>query len=284
MIASPLSRRERRTGRLSLLVAVPVAVLAAAPLVWTVIASLRPANEIFSSLSPLSWRLIIPESLTLENYAAALSGTFPLALMNSVVVAFLSVVFGLLLASMAAFAFAVLDFPGKRILFGVVVVSFLIPFEAIAIPLSQSFRDWGLADTFVGLILPAVGNGLAVFLLRQFFLGIPLELSEAARLDGLSWFGVLRRIYIPLSKAPLVGAGLIIFVFQWQSFLWPLLIAPAPDRTVAPVAIANFAGQDQVDFGAMFAATVLTVVIPLILVLIFQRQFTDPIASTGNKE
>ncbi|WP_440708982.1 carbohydrate ABC transporter permease [Herbiconiux sp. YIM B11900] len=284
MTAAPVSRRDRRAGRRSLVVAIPVALLAAVPLAWALLASLRPANDIFSSLSPLSWRLVFPETLTLDNYTSVLSGSFPLALMNSIIVALFSVVFGLLVASMAAFAVAVLHFPGRRIVFAVVVVSFLIPFEAIAIPLSQSFRDWGLADSYPGLILPAIGNGLAIFLLRQFFLGIPVELSEAARLDGLSWFGVLRRIYLPLSKAPLVGAGLIIFVFQWQSFLWPLLIAPTPDRAVAPVAIADFAGQDQVDFGAMFAATILTVIIPLILVLIFQRQFTDPMSSTGGKE
>lgn len=284
MARSSFSRREARSARLRLYLAVPAAVLAVLPLLWALISSFRPANDIFSSLSPLSWKLFVPDELTLDNYVTVFSGSFPLALLNSIIVAFFSVVIGLLLASMAAFALAVLDFPGRSAVFAIVVVSFLIPFEAIAIPLSQTFRDWGLANTYPGLILPAVGNGLAVFLLRQFFLGIPSELGEAARLDGLSWYGVLRRIYIPLSKAPLVGAGLIIFVFQWQSFLWPLLIAPTPARTVASVAIADFAGQDQVDFGAMFAATILTVVIPLVLVLIFQRQFTDPVASTGSKE
>jgi putative chitobiose transport system permease protein len=284
MTSASISRRERRAGRLNLFIAVPVALLAAAPLAWALLASLRPANDLFSSLYPLSWRLVIPETVTLDNFVAVLSGSFPLALMNSIIVAFLSVVFGLLVASMAAYAVAVLDFPGRRIVFAVVVVSFLIPFEAIAIPLSQSFRDFGLADSYAGLVLPAIGNGLAIFLLRQFFLGVPTELHEAARLDGLSWFGVFRRIYLPLSKAPLVGAGLIIFVFQWQSFLWPLLIAPTPDRAVAPVAIADFAQQDRVDFGQMFAATILTVLVPLVLVLIFQRQFTDPVASTGGKE
>src|SRR5699024_8013854 len=109
-----------------------------------------------------------------------------------------------------------------------------------------------------GLVLPGIGNGIAVFALRQFFLGIPSELHEAARVDGLSWWGVLWRIYIPLSKPALVSAGLVLFIFQWQAFLWPLLIAPDPDMQVAPVAIAKFAGENYVHFGAMFAGALLT--------------------------
>ncbi|WP_190816546.1 carbohydrate ABC transporter permease [Saccharopolyspora pogona] len=255
-----------------------------APLLWALISSLRPGDEIFAHLSPLSWRTFFPETVSLDNFAAVLTGPFAISLLNSVVVAFFSVTIGLFVAALAAFALAILKFPGRGAVFALMVVSFLVPFEAIAIPLSAAFRDWGLANSYAGLILPAVGNGLSIFLLRQFFLGIPPSLSEAARLDGLSWFGVFWRIYLPLSKAPMVGAGLILFVFQWQSFLWPLLIAPAPSVRVAPVAIADFAQEVGVDFGQMFAAAILTAAIPLILLLVFQRQFTTSLASSGSKE
>ncbi|BBG04744.1 MULTISPECIES: carbohydrate ABC transporter permease [Pseudonocardia] len=277
-------RRERRTGNLSLLIAVPVAIVSIAPLLWALISSLRAGDEIFAHLYPLTWRTVVPESITLDNYIAVLTGPFAMSLVNSVIVAFFSVTIGLFVAAMAGFALAALDFPGRGAVFALMVVSFLIPFEAIAIPLSTSFRDWGLANTYAGLILPAIGNGLSIFLLRQFFLGIPKSLSEAARLDGLSWFGVFWRIYLPLSKAPLVGAGLILFVFQWQSFLWPLLIAPAPSVRVAPVAIADFAQEAGVDYGQMFAGAILASAIPLILLLLFQRQFTNSLASSGSKE
>ncbi|GAA1488137.1 carbohydrate ABC transporter permease [Brachybacterium sacelli] len=276
--------RERRTGRRSLLIAIPVALVSIAPLLWAVISSVRPGEDVFRYLSPISWRTVVPENFTLSNYLEVLSGSFSLALLNSVVVAFFSVTLGLGVAALAAFALACLDFPGRSVVFAVMVVSFLVPFEAIAIPLSTTFRDLGLSNTYAGLVLPALGNGLSIFLLRQFFLGIPASLGEAARLDGLSWFGVFRRIYLPLSRGPLIGAGLILFVFQWQSFLWPLLVAPAPDVRVAPVAIADFAQETGVDFGQMFAAAILTAVIPLLLLLFFQRHFTGSASTSGSKE
>ncbi len=276
--------RDVRVGRRWLLVAVPVAVLSIIPLLFALISSLRPSNDIFRYLFPLSWQTVIPTEVSLDNYASVLQGPFSLALVNSVIVAFFSVVLGLLISALAAFALAALHFPGRNIVFGLMVMCFLVPFESIAIPLSSSFRELGLANTYTGLILPALGNGLSIFLLRQFFLGIPTSLSEASRLDGLSWFGVFWRIYLPLSRAPMVGAGLILFVFQWQSFLWPLLIAPAPDVRVAPVALADFAQETGVDFGQMFAGAVLTAAIPVLLLLIFQRQFTSSVASSGTKE
>lgn len=279
-----LTKREILSGRRSLWIAVPVACLAMAPLLWALISSLRPGDEIFRHLSPLTWNTIIPSSVSLDNYAAVLGGSFAPSLVNSIVVAFFSVTLGLLVASLAGYALAVLNFPGRSLVFGFMVISFLVPFEAIAIPLASTFRDFGLQNTYAGLILPAIGNGLSIFLLRQFFMNIPVSLSEAARMDGLSWFGIFWRIYLPLSKAPLVGAGLILFVFQWQSFLWPLLIAPSPDVRVAPVAIADFAQESGVDFGQMFAAAILTAAVPLLLLLVFQRQFSASLASSGSKE
>lgn len=276
--------RERRTGRRALLIAIPIALVSIAPLLWAVISSVRPGEDVFRYLSPISWRTVLPEHFTVANYTEVLSGSFSLALFNSVVVAFFSVTLGLGVAALAGFALACLDFPGRSVVFAVMVVSFLVPFEAIAIPLSTTFRELGLANTYAGLILPALGNGLSIFLLRQFFMGIPTSLGEAARLDGLSWFGVFRRIYLPLSRGPMIGAGLILFVFQWQSFLWPLLVAPAPDVRVAPVAIADFAQETGVDFGQMFAAAILTAGIPLLLLLFFQRHFTGSASTSGSKE
>ncbi|MBB5826322.1 carbohydrate ABC transporter permease [Micromonospora carbonacea] len=277
-------RNERRTGRRTLWLVVPVAALAVAPLLWAVVSSLRPGEEIFRYLSPVSVRTVVPSTVSLDNYRAVLESSFTLALLNSVLVTTVSVALGLAVSSLAAFALAMIPFPGRAALFGVMVVSFLVPFEAIAIPLASTFREADLQNTLVGLILPAIGNGLAIFLLRQFFLGIPTSLSEAARMDGLSWFGIYLRIYLPLSRASMVGAGLILFVFQWQSFLWPLLIAPAPAVRVAPVAIADFAQESGVDYGQMFAAATLTAVVPLLVLLFAQRQFASSLASTGERE
>lgn len=275
---------DRKVGRWALVPTLLVTVLSISPLLWALISSLRPSSEIFSNLYPFTAETVVPSSVSLDNYVALLSGPFARALLNSLVVTVASVLIGLVLASSAAYALAVIDFPGRGAVFAIMVISFLIPFEAIAIPLSTTFRSWNLGNSYVGLILPAIGNGLSIFLLRQFYLGIPKSLAEAARVDGLGWFGIYRRIYLPLSKGALVGAGIILFNFQWQAFLWPLLIAPQRDMRVASVAIADFAQEAGVDFGQMFAAAVATALVPLILLLFFRKQFTGSLASSGGKE
>jgi len=278
------STRERRRGRWLLVAVIPIVAVALFPLLYTIMSSFRPGSEIFQYLSPLSSNTFWPAEFTLENYATLLSGDFLKALVNSIFVTTVTVIVGLALASLAAFGLTVFDFPFKNALFVVLVLSFLIPFEAVAIPLSSMFRDLGLSNTYAGLILPGLGNGLAIFLLRQFFLGIPPSLAEAARLDGASWLRVFWTIYLPLSRPSMVGAGLILFVFQWQSFLWPLIIAPSPAMKVSPIAIADLAGEAEIDFGAMFAGALLTAALPLILLLLFQKQFTRSLAASGAKE
>jgi putative chitobiose transport system permease protein len=283
-MASSDTKSERRAGRRALPIAIIVSFASMAPLLWALISSVRPGRDIFAALHPFSWGTIIPAQVTLGNYVTLLSGPFGRALLNTVIVTVASVAIGLLISSLAAFALAVISFPSRGLLFAVMVVSFLIPFEAIAIPLSATFRNWGLQNTYLGLILPGVGNGLAIFLLRQFFLGVPISLSEAARVDGLGWFGIYRHIYLPLSRGALVGAGIILFNFQWQAFLWPLLIAPARDMRVASVAIADFAQEAGVDFGQMFAGAVLAAAVPLVVLIFFEKQFTGALASSGLKE
>jgi ABC-type glycerol-3-phosphate transport system permease component len=260
-----------------------VALVFVLPLWWTVASALRPQAETFSTLSPVSVWTLVPRELTLGNFGKLGVGDFDLAMLNSLVVTVATLVLGLAICATAAFALAVLRFPGRSAIFALMVVSFLIPFDAIAIPLTTIFRDAGLQNSYLALILPGVGNGFAVFLLRGFFLGIPEDLHEAARLDGLGWWGIFWRIYLPLSRPALIGAGLILFVFQWQAYLWPLLIAPDASKRVAPVAIAQFASEHGVDFGAIFAGAVVTALIPLLVLLFFQRYFTQSVAGTGVK-
>ena len=174
------------------------------------------------------------------------------------IVAAATVVVGLVLCAMAAFALAKLRLPCSGDLFALVVVSFLIPFDAIVDSAGDTVPRFRLAEhAMPGLILPGLGNGFAVFLLRQFFLGIP---RRAVRGGAHRRAGLVRassRASICRCRSPaLIGAGLILFVFQWQSFLWPLLIAPDPDYKVAAVAIADFAGQFSTDYGMMFTAAI----------------------------
>ncbi|MBN8943035.1 MAG: carbohydrate ABC transporter permease [Rhizobiales bacterium] len=275
-----------RTGRvaLPLFVAVATAALAMLPLIWAAISALRPSEEIFRYLSPLTISTFVPTEITFNNIVALWNGPFARAMLNSAIVTAVTVVFGLVICSMAAFALSALRYRGRGPIFAVMVVSFLIPFDSIAVPLAQVFRDLDLQNSYAGLILPGIGNGLAVFLLRQFFLGIPRELSEAAMVDGLGWFRIFTKIYLPLSRPALIGAALILFVFQWQAYLWPLLIAPNPDYHVASVAIASFAGQYDVDYGQMFGGAVFTALLPMAVLLVFQRYFIASFATTGSKD
>ena len=271
-------------SRLALITAILIAVFAIFPLYWAFVSALRPNEDIFKYLSPLSVWTFVPNRITPANLTNVLSGPFGRAMLNSIGVSVATVVLGLLICTPAAFALAKLNLPGRGAIFSIVILSFLIPFDAIAIPLSALFRGLGLENTYLGIILPGIGNGFAVFLLRQFFLGVPSEIADAARLDGLNWFGIFLRIYLPLTRPALISAGLILFVFQWQAFLWPLLIAPDPDYKVAAVAIADFAGEHSTDFGAMFTGAIFVSSVPLIILLAFQRYFTSSIAATGSQE
>jgi len=253
------------------------------PLIWMLIGSFRDKGELFASVYPLTPSILIPSEVTLENYANLFVGPFGRSVFNSLLVTGVSVGLGLLLSAMTAFALAKIPFRGAAALFVLIVLSFLVPFDAIAVPLANLFREWGLANSYAGLILPGIANGLAVFALRQFFLGVPNELAEAARVDGLSWWGIFWRIYLPLSRPALIGAGFTLFLFQWGSYLWPLLIATNSSVMLGPIALSTLATQQSVDFGAIFAGAVFLTLVPLILLLIFQRHFTASLASTGSK-
>jgi putative chitobiose transport system permease protein len=263
---------------------IALALLFFLPLWWMAVSALRPTEDIFRYLSPLSVWTFLPRDFTLNNIIELWTGTFRLAILNSMLVTSVTVVVGLMICSAAAFALAVIEFPYRNVVFLVMVVSFLIPFDAIAVPLYQIMRGLNLQNSYIGLILPGIGNGLAVFLLRQFFMGIPKELREAAMVDGMGWFGIFWRIYLPLSVPALISAGLILFIFQWQAYLWPLLIAPAPDYKVAAVAIAQFSTSYDVNYGLIFAAALFISLVPMIVLTLFQRFYATSVASTGSKE
>jgi putative chitobiose transport system permease protein len=251
------------------------------PVLWMLSSAFRPESEIFAYLSPLSVHTILPKTWTLASFDAVLHAGLPRALFNSMLVGLVTALVGLVVSASAAFALGVLDMRFRQALFALVVVSFSVPFDILAIPLASNFRDWGLANSYTGLILPGLANGLAIFLLRQFFLGIPVELKDAARLDGASWLRILWSIYLPLSRPALIGAGVILFTFQWQAYLWPLLIATNPKLQLGPVYVAGLSNLYEIHFGQIFASCVLLCALPTTLMLYLQRSFTQSIATSG---
>lgn len=266
------------------ILAAAISLLFLLPVLWLLASTFRTASETFASSSPLSWDVLWPREFTLVNLQSAVDTGFLTALGNSLFVAVVTVVAGLAVSAAAAFALAVIPFRGRAAVFSIVVLSFLVPFEAIAIPLSRTFSDWNLTNTLIALILPGLGNGLAVFTLRQFFLGIPSSLSEAAKLDGAGWFRVFWSVYLPLTRPALIGAGLILFLFQWQAYLWPILVTSRQELDLAPVAIAKAFGAFTTDYGRVFAETAILAIIPAIVLLALQRYFVTSVASTGSKE
>lgn len=283
-------RRDRpneptRLVRLSLLT--PLALLAAAaftlPIVWTLGSALRPSAEIFRYLSPLTLRAIVPATLSGENFAALLAGPFPRAVLNLLIVAGVTVAAGLLVCAMAAFGLSVPRFRLRDALFAVVVVSFLVPFDAIAIPLSELFRTWGLANSYAGLILPGIGNGLAIFLLRQFFLGIPNDYQEAATLEGANPFQIYWQIFLPLARPALAAFAFLVLQWSWNEFLWALIVTNSTEKQVLSVGIALFQGQYSTNTAVMLAAANLATLPVLILFVFFQKQLIEGIALSGLK-
>jgi putative chitobiose transport system permease protein len=278
-------QRRLRVQRVILgVLAALVGILFLLPAIWMLFGSLRPGSDIIGSVSPLSWNTLIPDVWTLDNYAALFGPLrFGQSLMNSLIVGFASVVLGLVITIPAAYALSVFRFRGREIVFAVLVVGFMIPFEAIAIPLAQIFTQWHLDNTYIGLILPGIGNGLAIFNLRQFFLGIPTELHEAARVDGASELRTLTQVYLPLSVTPVINSALLIFLAQWSAYLWPLLVVSDENVQVAAIALSRTFSDTSFNFGQMFAGALVISVIPAVLLLVLQRYFTQSVATKGLK-
>lgn len=261
-----------------------IGIVFAIPIYWVCSSAFRTESDIFRNLSPISIWTWIPTEPTFANIVGVWASPFARSIFNSILVAALTVLGGLAVCALAAFALSVMEFRGRNAIFSLMIISFLIPFDAIAVPLYYIMRGFQLQNTYAGLILPGIGNGLAVFLLRQFFLGVPKELREAALVDGMSWLGMFWRVYLPLSVPALISASIILFIAQWQAYLWPLLIAPANDFKVAAVAIAEFSTAYDVSFALIFAGALFVSLIPMIVLVGFQQFFTASVASTGSKE
>lgn len=289
-VASATSERARpgRTRSNSARVALTACAVFAAmvfglPAAWILIGSFRTNSDLVSSWSSPTWSILVPAQVTLENYVDLWNGGFGLALLNSAVVCTASVLVGVAVSAAAAYPLSVYRFRGRNAIFAIIVVSFMMPFEAIAIPLAQQFQDWGLANTLVGLILPGIGNGLAIFYLRQHFLGIPGSYREAAMLDGASEPRILFSLYLPMSGPALTNAALLIFLGQWTAYLWPLLVVSDNSLQVAPVALAQTFGQHAASYSENFAGAVLLSLVPAISLFVLQRFFGRLTIGSGEK-
>lgn len=253
------------------------------PLWWAVVSSLRPNSAVFADIFPFTPQALLPSPLTFEAYTGVFERGFGQIIANTMLVALVTMVAGLLVNGAAGFAFAMFEFKGKKVILSAVIISFMLPFEAIALPLYTVTQQLGWLDNIAALIVPSVANGLAVFLFYQFFSQVPKDYAEAARLDGVSWLNILMRIYVPLSLPTCISAALLLFIFQWEAFLWPLLAMPSQQFKVIQVGMAAFQQQYQTIWNQLFAVSVITALIPIALLMPLQRYYVQGLAGAGIK-
>ncbi|NHA69498.1 carbohydrate ABC transporter permease [Phycicoccus flavus] len=251
-----------------------------APFAWMVLGSFKTEGELRSS--PPTWW---PQTATLDNYTQLFSRlSFGDYFTNSVVVAVAVTAGNLLFCSMLGYAFAMLEFRGKRALFLVVMTTLMIPGVVTFVPLFVLVANAGLVDTLPGLFLPFLVSPFGVFLMRQFVLGLPKDLVDAARVDGTGEIGIFARIILPLCGPALATLGILTFLGSWNNFLWPLVVAQTEKTYTLPVALALYStGQNSTNYGLLLAGATVVVLPVLLVFLVFQRRFIEGIATTGIK-
>lgn len=266
------------------LICIILCILMIFPLIWGLASSLRTDDELFKYITPLSAKTFIPQHPTFSAYIRIFKDfAFGRAIMNTVIVTSLTVALGLVINSLAAFAFAFFEFPLKKVLFTIVLITFMIPFESIAMPLYKLASGIGMVDTYRGMIIPCVANGMVLFLFTQFFKELPPALLEAARIDGASWPQVFRKIVMPLSIPVTISAALMIFISQWNSYLWPLIIGMSKDMQVIQTALGSFQQQRGTLWSCLYATAILSALIPLAVFLPLQKYYVEGVMSSGVK-
>ena len=261
-----------------------IAVMTLLPMWWALASSFSTDQNIYKNAAPVSWKAFFPLDFNLDSYIGLFKDfNFQVPIMNTLIVSALSIVFGCAVNSVAAFGFAMFDFKYKNILYAIVLVSFMVPFEAIAMPLYKVVAGFGLSDTKMGIVIPTIADGLVLMLFTQFFKDIPISLIEAARIDGARYSQIFIKIILPISVPIFITAGLMIFVNSWNAFLWPLIIARTPDARVIQVSLAAFQTERATLWSYLFAATSLSAIIPLALFLPFQKYYVEGMTSSGIK-
>jgi multiple sugar transport system permease protein len=250
------------------------------PFVWMVLSSFKTQGEILRN--PMGF---LPEHPGWGNYVRWFKDFhIQKFFLNSLIVAVATVLGNLLFCSMVGYALAKLEFPGKRLLFALVMITLMVPGVVTFVPLFVTISKLGMVNTYPALFLPFLTGPLGVFLMRQFMLGIPNELIEAAKLDGANELRIFARIVMPLCGPPLATLGILTFLFSWNNFLWPLVAAQSEDKYTLPVALSLYStGQNATNYALLLAGSVL-VIGPIVLVFIcLQRFFTQSVAMSGIK-
>jgi multiple sugar transport system permease protein len=252
------------------------------PFVWALSASFKSPPEIQRSLSfPPNW---IPQEPTLQNYTDIFSVVpFGLWYLNSLVVAVITTLLTLFFAATSGYAFARIPFPGRDIIFWMIIGTMAIPGVIMIIPLYILLRSLGLTDTLQGLIIPFMVTAFGIFLMRQFFSAIPVELEEAARVDGAGRIRTFAQVVLPLARPALAALTIFTFMGRWNEFLMALVVIGRADLFTLPLGMSTFRGTYKTDWGLLMSGSILVMIPIVILYVAFQRFFIEGISTTGLK-
>ena len=272
----PASVRSRVGAALQLVLLILLALAVLVPLLWLVSTSLKgPGEDIFTSPPAL-----LPAQPSLEAYARLFQDN-PLGsyLVNSTIVSVLAVMANLLFCSLAAYPLARMRFAGRGLVLALVVATILIPFQVVMIPLYLLMVQLGLRNTLMALVIPQAATAFGLYLLRQSFLAVPVELEEAARIDGCSKLGEWWNVMIPAARADLITLAMFVFIGTWSDFLWPLVILDDPGLYTLPLGLQQLASSFSLDWRIVAAGSVVSILPALVLFVLLQR-FILPSASS----
>lgn len=258
-----------------------LAVLFAAPLFWMVSTSLKSTAEVSSARLTL-----LPQEVTTEGYRRILGASqTPVGLwfLNSILAATLQTLLILVTASLAAYALARLDFPGRRVLTGVVLATLFVPPISLLVPNYVIVARFGWLDSLTAVVVPGAAGAFGVFFLRQFFLSLPSELEEAALIDGANRFTIFRSIILPLSKPALATLALLAFLTNWNDFLWPLYVLFSPDRLTLQPGLSTLQSAYTTDYATIMAGGVIASIPVLVLFVLTQRFVIEGVSRSGLK-
>ena len=281
MTESLIGVRGRRTKSLVLTTVIAAgAVLMLLPFYWLIIATTYPSREIFAS--PPN---VLPGPAFFDNLSGLLSDTlFGRAIGNSVLVASVYTLLGLVVCTAAGYAFAKFEFRGRGLLFGAVLITLALPSQVTLVPLFQIMVTLGWLDTYQALILPNLALPFGIFLMRQTMQAVPDELLQAARVDGAGELRVFSRIVLPTVRPALAALAIFLFLAQWNEFVYPLVVLRTPESFTIPVSLASLQGIGTTDYGQLMMGTFLSVLPILVLFLFLQRHFVAGILAGAVKQ
>lgn len=271
--------KARRTGERVVLwlILLTVSVLTVIPVLWMFSGAVRTRKEAYVLK-------LIPDNPTFENFRQVFSDVpFARYMLNSFFVSLTVTVVALFFHSMAGYALARLRFPGRELIFSFIFSTLLVSLPVILVPLFILVRELGLLNSYYGLIIPSIFHAFGIFLLRQFYLGIPRELEEAAIVDGAGYWRVYLNVILPLSRPILAALAVFFFLANWNSFLWPLTITTDRDLFVVQIGIASFRQQYASSQQLVMAASVIVAIPTMLLFILFQRQLVESIKTSGFK-